>query len=372
MGSWRRRSCASSPTASSRRSSPSAGLRAGVDALCVEDVRAGRECRVRGPAPARGRVNRVLRHLRGTHQRRQARPRPACRGNGVDRARHPHQSMCETTASEALGGTGRPHRAGGPARRPRRRTPGRQPAERRHPRRRRDPGPRLAICPFWPALAAWRSTPVTDRALGSTASPRSRRLLRPRTEGRAAVFAGDPTRAFAGRNLVRLCLERRFHDGRPSQPHGLVRRVGEQAEHGEADEKSSGVAVPESEHGRERVPLGRRQPVQQVEHRRAELVESGGTPAPSPIARRSPAPAGSLRTAPGGRRSTPSCPRPPPARRSRATGRLRAGRNPGVDQGPRVPGADDAARSETTGVLLCGGPHRRRSEVPMPSGLTVE
>ena len=54
----------------------------------VADAGAGRDRRVRGPAPDRGRGDRLLRRRRGPDQRRQARSRRTRRGYGADRGRH--------------------------------------------------------------------------------------------------------------------------------------------------------------------------------------------------------------------------------------------------------------------------------------------
>jgi hypothetical protein len=52
--------------------------------------------------------------------------------------------------------------------------------------------------------------------------------------------------------------------------------VGEQAQHCEADQKAIRlIASPETECGSERLALGRRQPVEAIEERRAQLVQSG-------------------------------------------------------------------------------------------------
>ena len=71
----------------------------------VADAGAGRERRVRRPAPCRGRGDRLLRRRRGAHQRRQTRSRRARRGHGARRGRHARRPTSATTASEAPGPT---------------------------------------------------------------------------------------------------------------------------------------------------------------------------------------------------------------------------------------------------------------------------
>ena len=56
----------------------------------------------------------------------------------------------------------------------------------------------------------------------------------------------------------------------------LVRRVGQQAEHGQPDQKSIGLrARAQTERGRQRVTLWRRQPSETVQQSRAQLMQAG-------------------------------------------------------------------------------------------------
>ena len=67
----------------------------------LADAGAGRQRRVRRPAPRRRRGDRLLRRRRGAHQRRQTRPRRTRRGRRRTSRTAPSASRCATTASEA-------------------------------------------------------------------------------------------------------------------------------------------------------------------------------------------------------------------------------------------------------------------------------
>src|SRR5579884_720602 len=72
---------------------------------------------------------------------------------------------------------------------------------------------RIDLADIWPALAAWWSTPVTDLAESEDEEFAFLLSLAPaRYEERATIFAGRPPAAIAGRELVCLDFERRFHE----------------------------------------------------------------------------------------------------------------------------------------------------------------
>ena len=72
---------------------------------------------------------------------------------------------------------------------------------------------RIDLPAVWPALAAWWSTPVTDLAAFQEEGFTFLLSLAPeRAHPNAAIFAGQPPAALAGRELVRLDFERDFHE----------------------------------------------------------------------------------------------------------------------------------------------------------------
>ncbi|HEY6758438.1 MAG TPA: GAF domain-containing protein [Baekduia sp.] len=113
--------------------------RAGVD-----DARAGRHRRVRGPAARGGRGDRLLRRRRGADQRLQARAGGAGRGDGARRRRHARDPRARRRHRRRPPRRRRPHRPDRPARRARRTAAGREPVRRRDRGRCRDPARRLS------------------------------------------------------------------------------------------------------------------------------------------------------------------------------------------------------------------------------------
>ena len=72
----------------------------------IADAGAGRDQRVRRPAPRSGRGDRLLRRLRGADQRRQTRSRRTRRGDRADRGRHARGPGSRRRRSAAPGRTG--------------------------------------------------------------------------------------------------------------------------------------------------------------------------------------------------------------------------------------------------------------------------
>ena len=112
-----------------------------------------------------------------------------------------------------------------------------------------------------------------SRSSGSRPAPRARRARAPRT-----ARTTDSASRRRATNASTCAEDRSSHcdvvDDADQRP--LLRRVGQQAEHGEPDEEAIGLgAGGQAEGGLERVTLWRRQPLEAIQQPGAELMQAG-------------------------------------------------------------------------------------------------